>query len=400
MPSIIDAKSFIEAPSRHGRASPLDADPWEDLPTMKVAVGAAQLVLQKCGESSMFLNMHYSTSVTSRKIAIRTSPFLNEKRVSRGALAGDQGIPSHVKPAVSVILLVSSACAKAASEIRKQIYERFYCKEAQHPITDPGDDFNVVLIITRKHLEAMFNKHTGSFVRTYYYDKLTELRRGTRLMCLMDIRLQKDPVEGKVMTTLMQAFTAPPYVLDINCKDFTFKVIAGCLGHDLWLYPWREASLNSTEISLMNSHARTEYLHIRDFITTYDARKARTAAVDSDGNCYLLESRKVLPSKFSITMLHLSGGKVENCFVGSTKEPPDVIAKRIFLVGKVLRLACPDLTVSAFTVGGISAPQVPLSQEGLGSLRTSTLELPKLDGRTHPMSSRDTKHNKRSKVKL
>lgn len=401
MPSIIDAKSFIEASSRRSRVSPLEADPWEDLSAMKVAVGAARLMLQRCGESNMFLNMQYSASITSRKIAIRTPPFLNEQRadsVIKKALTENQ-VTRHAKPAISVVLLVSPACAKAASEIRKQIYERFYCKDAQQPTTDPGDDFNAVLIITRKHLEAMFNRHTGSFVRTYYYDKLTDLRRGTRLMCLMDTRLQKDPVEDKVMTTVMQAFVAPPYVLDINSKDFTFKVVSGCLGHDLWLYPWREASLNSIEISSMNSHARTEYLHIRDFIKTYEAQKARTAAVDSDGNCYLLRSRKALPSEFSVILLHLSGGKVEGCFIGSTKEPSDVIVERIVLIGKVLRLVCPDLIVSTFTIGGISAPQVPLSQEELESLKTSTLELPKLNGRAHYATSKNIKYNTRSKVK-
>ena len=398
MPSIVDARSLTKVTSNHRSTSLSEDDLWEDLTHMKMAVEAAQVVLRKCGENNMFLNVHYSSSTTSRKIAVKTPPFSTGKYAARKLSNEGLATTTPVKPTTSVVLLTSSACTKAASEIRQWVYERFYRTEGQGGATSPGDDLDAVIIITRRHLEAMLNKHTNSFVRTYYYDKLAELRRSTQLMCLMDTRLQKDPVDDKVMTMVTQMFVAPPYVLDINCKDFTFKVISGCLGHDMWLYPWREASFSSAEISSMKSHARAEYLHIRNFIKDYEAQKVRTAAVDSEGNCYLLQNRKGLPIEFSVAVLHLHGGKVENCFVGSAGEPSDVIVKRISLIGRVLRLVCPDFIVSAFTVGGILAPQVPLSREGLELLKTSVPELPMLDGRTHPVSSIDAK-NKRSKVK-
>lgn len=397
MPSIIDVKSLAAAGSSCSRASPLEADPWEDIPHMKMVVDAARLVLLRCEESNMLLTMRCSTSATSRKIAIKVPSFSSGRHASSGKLPNKN--TEAIKATTSVVLLASSACTKAASEIRKDVYERFHCKKGQ-PITDPSDDFNTVIVITRKHLESMFNKHTDSFVRTYYYDKLVELRRSTKLMCIMDMRLQKDPVEEKVIAMMVQLFITPPYVLDINSRSFAFKVVSGCLGYDAWLYPWREASLSPAEISAMKSHARTEYLRTRNFIETYETLKDRTAAVDSDGNCYLLGSRKDLPIEFSVAMLHLNGGKIENCFVGSVKEQSDVIADRIRLIGKALRLICPDLTISDFSIGGVMAPQVPLSKEGLESLTTSTLELPKLDGRTHPVGSADNKRHRRSKAKL
>lgn len=397
MPLIIDVKALTTADSGYSRTSKLESDPWEDISYMKMAVDAARLVLRRCEERNLFLTLHCSTSATSRKIAVKVPSFSSEPHVN------DRRFPKKstevTKTATSVVLLASSTSAKAASEIRKDVYERLYRNEDQTH-ADPSDDFNDIIIITRKHLDAMFNKHTGSFVRTFYYDKLTELRRTARIMCIMDTRLQKDPVEEKVMSMMMQMFITPPYVLDINNKSFTFKVVSGCLGHDMWLYPWREASLSPTEISSMNSHARTEYLHIRNFITVYETQKERTAAVDSDGNCYLLGSKKDLPTKFSVTMLHLNGGKIENCFVGSIREDSDIIVERIVLIGKILKLVCPDLKASVFAIGGVTAPHVPLSQEGLELLTSSTLELPKLEGRTHPIACVDNKRAKRSKVKL